>query len=171
MRRLSPAGLRGLVALADYVRRDHRLSAGAERRAGVTWGWAAVRRPRGILLPQGALPRGMRPPLSSSQSPLSSVSACGENCARSLAPPLPHRAGRGGGPLSVLPKEKWAVHGLKEKKCVARCGAVALRADGGRRIGASADFGPPSGTLGPSARSILRPVADGAEVVGVQGRI
>lgn len=34
---------------------------------------------------------------------------------------------------------------------MARCGAVALRADGGRRIGASADFGPPSGTLGPSA--------------------
>ena len=63
-----------------------------------------------------------------------------------LSPPRGARRG----PLSVLPKEKRAVHGPKEK-CVARCGAVALRADGGRRIGASADFGPPSGTLGPSA--------------------
>ena len=44
----------------------------------------------GDLAPaRGPFPRGMRPPLSSSQSPLSSVSACGENCACSLAPPLP----------------------------------------------------------------------------------
>ena len=63
-----------------------------------------------------------------------------------LSPPRGARRG----PLSVLPKEKWAVHGLKRKVCGAlRCSGP--RADGGRRIGASADFGPPSGTLGPSA--------------------
>ena len=50
-----------------------------------------------------------------------------------------------------MPKRKRAVHGPKEKAAWTRSGAVALRADGGRRIGASADFGPPSGTLGPSA--------------------
>jgi len=44
-------------------------------------------------------------------------------------------------PLSVLPKEKRAV----------RSGAVALRAEGGRRIGACSDLALPSGTLGPSA--------------------
>ena len=40
----------------------------------------------------------MRPPLSSSQSPLCSVSACGENCARSLAPPPPTARGAAGAP-------------------------------------------------------------------------
>ena len=53
--------------------------------------------------------------------------------------------------FSDLRKRKRAVHGPKEKAAWTRSGAVALRADGGRRIGASADFGPPSGTLGPSA--------------------
>ena len=62
----------------------------------------------------------------------------------------PHRAGRGGGPFRSCQKRNGPCT-VQREKCVARCGAVALRADGGRRIGASADFGPPSGTLGPSA--------------------
>ena len=48
-----------------------------------------------------------------------------------------------------------AVHGPKEKAAWAHSGAVALRAHGGRRIGASADLGLPSGTLSSSTRSIL----------------
>mgnify|MGYP000812958710 CR=1 FL=1 len=47
----------------------------------------------------------MRPPLSSSQSPLSSVSACGENCARSLAPPLPTARGAAGAPFGLAKRE------------------------------------------------------------------
>ena len=47
------------------------------------------------------------------------------------------------------PKRKRAVHGPKEKAAWARSGAVALRAT----IGASADFGLPSGTLSSSAIS------------------
>ena len=47
----------------------------------------------------------MRPPLSSSQSPLSSVSACGENCARSLAPPLPTARGAAGAPHRDIKKK------------------------------------------------------------------
>ena len=62
----------------------------------------------------------------------------------------PHRAGRGGTPYRSCQKRNGPCT-VQREKCVARCGAVALRADGGRRIGASADFGPPSGTLGPSA--------------------
>ena len=50
----------------------------------------------------------------------------------------------------VVPKEKRAVHGPK-RKALARSGAVALRAHGGRRIGACSDFAWPSGTLGSSA--------------------
>ena len=117
-------------------------------------GGAAERRPRWCLLPQGACPAGMHPPLSSSQSPLNSVSACGENCARSLAPPLPTARGAARAPYLVLPKEKRAVHGPK-RKALARSGAVALRAHGGRRIGACSDFAWPSGTLDSSTGSIL----------------
>ncbi len=63
----------------------------------------------GSLLPQGGLSSGMHPPLSSSQSPLSSVSLAVTSSA-SLVPAMlartrslrcsgsPHRAGRGGGP-------------------------------------------------------------------------
>ena len=70
---------------------------------------AAGRRPRRRLLPQGACPAGMRPPLSSSQSPLSSVSLAVTSSA-SLVPAMlartrslrcsgsPHHAGRGGDP-------------------------------------------------------------------------
>ena len=57
--------------------------------------------------------------------------------------------------FSVLRKRKRAVHGPKEKAAWARSGAVALRAHGGRRIGACSDFAWPSGTLGSSARSVL----------------
>ena len=63
------------------------------------------------------------PPLSSSQSPLSSVSACGESCARSLAPPLPPAQGAAGAPYLVLPKRKRAVHGPKEKNAFCRAPA------------------------------------------------
>ena len=84
---------------------------GDEHRRGGT----AERRPRWCLLPQGACPAGMHPPLSSSQSPLNSVSACGENCARSLAPPLPTARGAARAPYLVLPKEKRAVRGPKRK--------------------------------------------------------
>ena len=49
--------------------------------------------------------------------------------------------------FSILRKRKRAVHGPKEKGAGARSGAVALRADGGRRIGASAGFACSSGTL------------------------
>ena len=60
------------------------------------------------------------PPMSSSQSPLSSVSACGENCARSLAPPLPTARGAAGTPYWSCPKRKRAVHGPKEKTAFGR---------------------------------------------------
>ena len=122
----------------------------------------------GDLAPaRGPFPRGMRPPLSSSQSPLSSISACGENCARSLAPPLPTARSAAGAPFRSCPKRKRAVHGPKEKAAWARSGAVALRAHGGRRIGASADSGLPSGTLWPSARSVLPSRASTADFGGV----
>ena len=57
----------------------------------------------------------MHPPLSSSQSPLSSVSACGENCARSLAPPLPTARGAAGAPLGLAKRETGRARS-KEKK-------------------------------------------------------
>ncbi len=62
----------------------------------------------------------MRPPLSSSQSPLSSVSACGENCACSLAPPLPTARGAAGAPFRSCPKRKRAAPGPKEKPAFGR---------------------------------------------------
>ena len=100
----------------------------------------------------------------SSQSPLSLVSVCGENCARSLAPqghfrthsvglgapPLPTVRGAAG-PLIGLAKRETGRARSKEKGAWMRSGAVALRADGGRRIGACSDLALPSGTLGPSA--------------------
>ena len=52
------------------------------------------------------------PPASSSQSPLSSVSACGENCARSLAPPLPTATADAG--LRSGPRPAQPVEGMKE---------------------------------------------------------
>ena len=57
--------------------------------------------------------------------------------------------------FSVLPEKETGRARSKRKGRLTRSGAVALRAHGGRRIGASADLGLPSGTLGSSARSIL----------------
>ena len=57
----------------------------------------------------------MHPPLSSSQSPLSSVSAWRRKLRPLPCSSSPHRAGRGGGPGLVLPKRKRAVDGPKEK--------------------------------------------------------
>ena len=54
--------------------------------------------------------------------------------------------------FSLLRKRKRAVHGPK-RKALARSGAVALRAEGGRRIGACSDLALPSGTLCSSAIS------------------
>ena len=83
--------------------------------------WAAVWRPRGFLLPQGALSMQDAPPIF----------------------------------FSVLRKRKRAVHGPKEKAAWTRSGAVALRADGSRRIGACADFTLLSGTLSSSAVPVV----------------
>ena len=66
------------------------------------------------------------------------------------APPLPHRAGRGGTPYRSCQRETGRARS-KEKGAWMRSGAVALRAEGGRRIGACSDLALPSGTLGPSA--------------------
>ena len=112
--------------------------------------WAAERRPRGILLPQGAASTGDAPPIVV----VAKSAQLRFRLRRKLRPlpcsSSPHRAGRGGGPFRSCQKRNGPCT-VQREKCVARCGAVALRADGGRRIGASADFGPPSGTLGPSA--------------------
>ena len=71
----------------------------------------------GRPLPQGACPAGCTPPLSSSQSPLSSVSLAVTSSV-SLVPAMlartrslrcsgsPHRAGRGGGPIFGLAKRE-----------------------------------------------------------------
>ena len=53
--------------------------------------------------------------------------------------------------FSVLPEKKTGRARSKRKGRLTRSGAVALRARRGRRIGASADLDPPSGTLGSSA--------------------
>ncbi len=89
--------------------------------------------------------------MSSSQSPLSSVSACGENCARSLASPLPTARGAAGVPYWSCPKRKRAVHGPKEKGARRAPVQWPSARDGGRRIGACSDFAWPSGTLWSSA--------------------
>ena len=64
----------------------------------------AGRRPRGVWLPPEGRSHGGAPPIASSQSPLSSVSACGENCVRSLAPPLPTARGAAGAPHRDIKK-------------------------------------------------------------------
>ena len=55
------------------------------------------------------------------------------------------------GPLIGLAKRETGRARSKEKGAWMRSGAVALRAEGGRRIGACSDLALPSGTLGPSA--------------------
>ena len=109
----------------------------------------------GDSAPAGGLSSGDAPPIASSQSPLSSVSACGENCARSLAPPFPTARGAAGAPFRSCPKRKRAVHGPKEKGAKRAPVQWPFARDGGRRIGASADLAWSSGTLESSARSML----------------
>ena len=102
----------------------------------------------GDLAPaRGHCPCGMRPPLSSSQSPLSSVSACGENCACSLAPPLPTARGAAGAPHRDI-KKKTLQRGFS-----CPCGAIHLlrrarwkrKRHFGESVCASADLLPPAG--------------------------
>ena len=111
---------------------------------------AVINRP-GDSAPAGAVSTGDAPPIASSQSPLSSVSACGENCARSLAPPFPTARGAAGAPFRSCPKRECAAPGGREKGAKRAPVQLPSARDGGRRIGASVDFGPPSGTLGSSA--------------------
>ena len=105
------------------------------------WRWC-----HGVWLPPGGCSRRGTPPIASSQSPPSFVSVCGENCARSLAPPFPTAQGAAGAPFGSAKKRtrraRW-----KRKSAWTRSGAVALRTDGGRRTGACSDLDFPSGTL------------------------
>ena len=74
--------------------------------------------------------------------------------------------------LLVLPKEKRAVHGPKRKNALARSGAVALRARRGSAYRCLLRFCLTFGHAIPFCDSCnCRPVAEGAEGVGVQGRI
>ena len=71
-------------------------------------------------------------------------------------------------PLSVLPKEKRAVHGPKEKAAWTRSGAVALRAQRGSAYRCLLRFGLAFGHAMLFCDSCCcRPVADGADLVGV----
>ena len=58
----------------------------------------------GTFAPAGTLSMRDAPPIASSQSPLSAVFAYGENCARSLAPPLPTARGAAGAPHREIKK-------------------------------------------------------------------
>ena len=111
---------------------------------------AVINRP-GDSAPAGAVSTGDAPPIASSQSPLSSVSACGENCARSLAPPLPTARGAAGAPFRSCPKRECAAPGGREKGAKRAPVQWPSARDGSRRIGACSDFAWPSGTLSPSA--------------------
>ena len=98
---------------------------------------AAVRRPRGLLLPQGAGPAGCTPPFH--------------------FPLVEKKTGRARS---------------KEKGAWMRSGAVALRAEGGAANRCLLRFGLAFGHARPFCNSLdCRPVADGAEVAGMQGRI
>ena len=101
----------------------------------------------GDLAPaRGHCPCGMRPPLSSSQSPLSSVSACGENCACSLAPQGHFRAhfvGLGAPPLPTARGAAGAPHRDIKKK-MRRARWKRKRRFGGSDC-AGADLLPPAG--------------------------
>ena len=125
-----------LVALADYfdVTTDYLLGRSDVRG---NMGWAAVRRPRGILLPQGAGPAGCTPHF--------------------LFPLVEKKTGR------ARSKRKDRLDALRRVRASARRGS----ADRCKRR-----FWPAFG------HAIIfcnfwdcRPVADGAEVVGVQDRI
>ena len=109
----------------------------------------------GDLAPaRGHCPCRMRPPLSSSQSPLSSVSACGENCACSLAPPLPTARGAAGAPHRDIKKKmrraRWKRKnvrrvGLRQRRPPAAGGgwlAVPCGGQGRKRPALGEPFGP-----------------------------
>ena len=117
-------------------------------------GWARRPAATGVWLPPGGLSSQDAPPIVV----VAKSAQLRFRLRRKLRPlpcsSSPHRAGRGGGPFRSCPKRKRAVHGPK-RKALARSGAVALRADGSRRIGASADLDLSSGTLYSSTRWIL----------------
>ena len=72
----------------------------------------------------------------------------------------------------VLPKEKRAVHGPKRKNALARSGAVALRARRGSAYRCKRRFRLAFGHAILFCDSCdCCPVADGADLVGLQGRI
>ena len=108
----------------------------------------------GVCSRRGPFPQGMRPPLSSSQSPLSSVSACGENCACSLAPPLPTARGAAGAPHRDIKKKmrraRWKRKnvrrvGLRPRRSPAAGGgwlAVPCGGQGRKRTALGDTFGP-----------------------------
>ena len=100
----------------------------------------------GDLAPaRGALSMQDAPPLSSSQSPLSSVSACGENCACSLAPQghfRAHLVGLGAPPLPTARGAAGAPHRDIKKK-MRRARWKRKRRFGGS-VCASADLLPPA---------------------------
>ena len=135
----------------------------------------------GDSAPAGGWSSGMHPPLSSSQSPLSSVSACGENCARSLAPQGHFRAysvGLGDPPLPTVRGAAGPLIGLAKRETGRARSKRKDRLDALRRVRASARRGSADRCkrrFWPAfGHAIIfcdfwdcRPVADGAEVVGV----
>ena len=117
----------------------------------------------GDLAPaRGHCPCRMRPPLSSSQSPLSSVSACGENCARSLAPPLPTARGAAGAPhrdIKKMRRARWKRKnvrrvGLRRRRPPAAGGgrlALPCRSQGRKRPALGETFGPGRSGIHPAS--------------------
>ena len=81
--------------------------------------WAAERRPRGILLPQGAASTGDAPPIVV----VAKSAQLRFRLRRKLRPlpcaSSPHRAGRGGGPFRSCPKRERAAPGVREKALLA----------------------------------------------------
>ena len=105
--------------------------------------------------------------MSSSQSPLSSVSACGENCARSLAPPLPTARGAAGAPFGLAQKEN-APRPVEEKKALVRAPVQWPSARDGVGVSVQAPILPGlRARLGLLRVCSCRPVPDDADGVGV----
>ena len=108
----------------------------------------------GVWLPPGGCSHRDAPPIASSQSPLSSVSACGENCARSLAPPFPTARGATGAPFGYAKKRmrraRWKRKnvrrvGLRRRRPPAAGGgrlALPCRSQGRKRPALGETFGP-----------------------------
>ena len=121
----------------------------------------------GILLPQGAVSTGDAPPIASSQSPLSSVSACGENCARSLAPPFPTARGAAGAPFGLAQKEN-APRPVEEKKALVRAPVQWPSVRTGVGVSVPAPIWAGLRARYPLLRGrCCRPVADSAQVVAL----